>query len=200
LYERGLLLAQVRRVEDEMNITRKWAMPSADTFDVPPIGEFVKSYLRNSKVSIDPFARNKRWATYTNDLNPETAAEYHMPAVDFLRTLVERGIQADLIIFDPPYTLHQSKECYESIGLPFMMEDAQQAGVWSREKEYCYKLLKPAGVFLHFGYHSNGMGKARGTQIEEILIVAHGRNHNDTICMAERKTAHQPAMFETVST
>jgi hypothetical protein len=39
-----------------MNITRKWDMPSADTFSVPTIGEFVKSYLRKSKVSVDPFA------------------------------------------------------------------------------------------------------------------------------------------------
>jgi hypothetical protein len=178
-----------------MNITRKWAMPSADTFDVPPIGEFVKSYLRKSKVSIDPFARNKRWATYTNDLNPQTAAEYHMTALDFLQMLVDQGVQVDLIIFDPPYTLHQVKECYEDVGRPFLLDDAQQAGVWTREKELCYQLLKPAGVFLHFGYHSNGMGKSRDMFIEEILIMAHGRSHNDTICMAERKLAHQTMMF-----
>lgn len=35
-----------------MLINRVWAMPSADTFDVPPIGDFVKRYLRQSKVSI----------------------------------------------------------------------------------------------------------------------------------------------------
>lgn len=181
-----------------MKLTRKWAMPSADTFDVPPIGEFVKSYLRNSKISVDPFARNKRWATYTNDLNPETAAEYHMLAIDFLKMLVDRGIQADLIIFDPPYTLHQVKECYESIGLSFMMNDAQQAGVWSQEKELCYQLLKPAGVFLHFGYHTNGMGKSRDMAIDELLVVAHGRNHNDTLCLAESKIAHQADLFAQV--
>lgn len=179
-----------------MKITRKWAMSSSDTFDVPPMGEFVKSYLRKSTISVDPFARNKKWATYTNDLNPATDAEYHMPALSFLQKLVEMGVQADLIIFDPPYTLRQTKECYESVGLPFLMVDAQQTGVWSREKELCYQILEPAGVFLHFGYHSNGMGKSRDMQIEEILLVAHGRNHNDTICMAERKLSHQPALME----
>jgi hypothetical protein len=184
-----------------MNITRKWAMPSADTFDVPPIGEFVKSYLRNSKISVDPFARNKRWATYTNDLNPETAAEYHMPAIDFLKMLVERGIQADLIIFDPPYSTQQIKEVYAGIGLPVSnsFEFNSTIGHWSEEKDLCYQLLSPAGVFLHFGWHSNGMGKGRGVEIIELLLVAHGRVHNDTICTAERKTAHQSDMFPAVS-
>lgn len=179
-----------------IQFSRQWAMPSADTFDIPPINAFVKKYLRESRVSIDPFARNKRWATYTNDLNPDTAAEYHMSALDFLKMLKERGVVCDLILFDPPYTVTQAKQCYESIGLQFLLNDAQQAGVYSQEKRLCYDLLVPDGVFLHFGYHSNGMGKARDMAIEEILIVAHGRNHNDTICMAERKTAHQPQLME----
>ena len=71
-------------------ISRVWAMPNPDTFSIPPIGGFVKKYLSQSRVSVDPFARNKRWATYTNDLNPETEAEYHMKANDFLAMLVEQ--------------------------------------------------------------------------------------------------------------
>ena len=55
-------------------------MLNSDTFSVKPIGEFVQRYLKESKVSIDPFARNKRWATHTNDINPKTEAEHHMDA------------------------------------------------------------------------------------------------------------------------
>src|SRR5512133_3868823 len=83
---------------------RVWAMPSADTFSVPPLGDMVKRYLRNATVSVDPCARNKRWATYTNDINPNTEAEYHMEARAFLAEMVRQGIAADLIIFDPPYS------------------------------------------------------------------------------------------------
>ena len=92
-----------------MKIARVWAMPSADTFDIAPIGEMVKRYLRASKVSVDPFARNKRWATDTNDLNPDTAAEWHMEAREFLETLKAQSVSADLVIFDPPHSLHQIK-------------------------------------------------------------------------------------------
>jgi hypothetical protein len=180
----------------EMNITRKWAMPSADTFDVPPIGEFVKSYLRKSKVSVDPFARNKRWATYTNDLNPKTAAECHMPALDFLRELAAKDVKADLIIFDPPYTINQIEEVYAGIGrAKFTFEEYSHLGRWNDEKNICNEILTPAGMFLHFGYHTNGMGKERRFEIAEILMVAHGGARYDTICMAERKLAHQPQMF-----
>lgn len=37
------------------------------------------------------------------------------------------------------------------------------------------------------------LGLQNGAKIIEILIVAHGGAHNDTICMAERKISHQPA-------
>lgn len=177
-----------------MRMTRVWAMPSADTFDVPPIGEFVKRYLRESKVSVDPFARNKRWATYTNDLNPDTIAEYHIDALDFLKMLCDRGVRADLIIFDPPYSPRQIKECYDGIGLKMDGEEAWRTQGWTREREMITELLETNGVVISCGWNSNGMGRERPFIQEELILVAHGAGHNDTICMAERKIAHQSVM------
>jgi hypothetical protein len=174
-----------------IQFNRMWAMPSADTFSIPPIGEFVKKYLRDSKVSIDPFARNKRWATYTNDLNPDTAAECHRRAIVFLRWLRMKGIKADLIIFDPPYSPRQVKEVYESVGMMFGIADQWNSGRWTIERDLCYDILSPGGVFLSFGWNSQGLGKERHVETIEILLVPHGGAHNDTICMAERKIAHQ---------
>ena len=88
-----------------MIINRTWAMPNSDTFSVKPIGEFVKRYLFNSTISVDPFARNKNWATYTNDLNPKTSAQFHIDALDFLAMLKGMNVKAGLVIFDPPYSL-----------------------------------------------------------------------------------------------
>jgi len=177
-------------LEQHMLISRVWAMPSADTFDCPPIGEMVKRYLRASRISIDPFARNKNWATYTNDLNPKTEAQCHMDACDFLKMLLDKDVRADLIIFDPPYSHYQTREVYQSVGRPYRFNvEAANMGHWTKEKRICAQLLTVDGYFLHFGWHSNGLGKGRHAQIEEILLVAHGRAHNDTICMAERKIA-----------
>jgi hypothetical protein len=172
-----------------IQMRRVWAMPNAETFSVEPIHNFVWKYLSESKVSIDPFARNRRWATYTNDLNPKTDAECHMKAKDFLELMVEWNVKADLIIFDPPYSTQQIKEVYSGVGLPISNSLAFNStiGHWSEEKELCGQLLAENGVFLHFGWHTNGLGKKRSMVIEEVLLVAHGRVHNDTICMAERR-------------
>jgi hypothetical protein len=183
---------------DGVTMTRIWAMAASNTFDCPPIRDFVKKYLSKSSLSIDPFSRNNLWTTYTNDLNPKTNAEHHMKADVFLKMLVDDGVKADLIIFDPPYSIRQVKECYDSIGgVEFEFSDTQNAMRWTVEKELCNKLLLPGGYFLHFGWHSNGMGKKYKCELIEVLLVAHGSGHHDTICIAEKKIADQMDMFAT---
>jgi hypothetical protein len=170
-------------------------MPTADTFDCPPIGGFVKRYLREADVSVDPFARNKRWATYTNDLNTETAAEYHLDVLDFLQMLRARDLRADLGIFDPPYSRQQVKEHYLQNGLDFGAKDTQRMTGWKAERDILDAILGPGAYVLTFGWNSQGMGTERGYKLEEIVLVCHGAGHNDTICIAERKLAHQPHLF-----
>lgn len=174
-------------VERAIPMRRVWAMPDSDTFNVPPIGGIVRWHLSRSKVSIDPFARNKRWATYTNDLNPETAAEYHMEALEFLVMLQRRGIQADLVIFDPPYSARQVAECYAQVGRVTTMQDTQGKS-WSDWKAAIAPLCVPDALVISCGWNTNGMGLKHGFAIEEIMLVAHGGVHNDTIVIVERKT------------
>lgn len=168
-------------------INRVWAMPSADTFDVPPIAEFVRRYLADSTVSADPFARNKRWATYTNDIDTSTGASYHDDAEVFLNRLQADGVSVDLLIFDPPYSPRQISECYQRAGLPCSMTDTQNSRLYKRVRDAAMPILAPDAVVLSFGWNSSGMGKDRGFEIEEILICCHGSAHNDSICMAERR-------------
>lgn len=169
---------------------RAWAMPSADTFDIPPIASFVNRYL--SGVSVDPFARNKRWATYTNDLNPETSAEWHMDAVEFLQMLADQKVAADCVLFDPPYSPRQIAECYAAAGLKASMADTQSARFKKQCRECIRKIVKPGGVVLSFGWNTVGVGPDFAP--EEILIVCHGGDHNDTLCVAERRVAEQIEM------
>ena len=158
-------------------------MPNADTFSIKPIGDLVKKYLRG--ISVDPFARNKRWATHTNDLNPNTFAEHHMDATDFLLMLVDQGVKADVVIIDPPYSPRQVKECYDSIGHKMKQGDALLGAVRKKMKAAICAVLGPAGTVLHFGWNSVGMGRNLGFEIVELLLVCHGSDHNDTICVVE---------------
>ena len=170
-----------------MKFSRTWAMPDSNTFSVPAIGDFVRSYLAFPKVSVDPFARNRRWATYTNDLNPDTEAEYHMDAEQFLLMLGAKGVRADLVIFDPPYSPRQISECYKSVGLTVGMKETQSALLYQRVRNAIMPILTEDAVVLSFGWNSVGMGKKHGFEITEIMLCCHGGAHNDTICMAEKR-------------
>lgn len=183
-------------IERAIPMRRVWAMPNRNTFEIPAIRALVKTYLHRSKVSADPFARNKRWATYTNDLNMETQAECHMQALAFLEMLAAAGVSPDLVLFDPPYSPRQVKECYESVGLTFGREDAWITAAWSPERDAIDRILAPHGVVISFGWNSMGMGPQRGYQIIEMLLVAHGAAANDTIVTVERKIeTGQASMF-----
>lgn len=169
-----------------MNFSRVWAMPNHDTFSIPPIGAFVQKYLGASKCSIDPFARNKEWATYTNDLNPDTKARYHMDAEDFVGMLGFCGVTADLVIFDPPYSPRQISECYKGISLNVGKKDTQSALLYNRVRQSILRVCVSGSVVISFGWNSVGMGKKNGFEQIEILLCCHGGAHNDTICLAER--------------
>lgn len=161
-------------------------MPNADTFSIPVIGDFVKRYLAQSKVSVDPFARDKRWATHTNDLNPNTKAEHHLEALDFLNLLLSQGVVVDLAIFDPPYSLTQVSRSYQDIGLKFKGAENPTGG-FPKVRTAISQLVSPGGFCLSFGWNSVGMGKKNNFELLEILLVCHGGNRNDTICLAERR-------------
>ena len=165
-----------------MKFSREFGMPTPDAFDCPPIGAFVKRYLHGAKVSVDPFARNKRWATHTNDINPDTEAEYHMDALEFMEMLIAKGVQADVVILDPPYSSLQVSKHYTS-GKQRHLADPTINVIFRRAAE----LIPVGGVCLSFGWNSAGLGKERGYTIEEILMVYHCGHKNDTICLAERR-------------
>jgi hypothetical protein len=125
-------------------------------------------------------------ASITNDLNPETAAQHHMEAADFLEMLKANGTVADLVIFDPPYSLTQVSRSYQDIGREFKGAENPTGG-FPKVRELAASILSRDGFCLSFGWNSVGLGKIKGFAIEEILLVCHGGNHNDTICIAERR-------------
>lgn len=178
-----------------MKIQRVWAMPSKDTFDCIPIKEFVQIYLEQSRISVDPFARDQCLFTFDNDLNPETEARSHLDALDFLAFLDGKEVQANLGILDPPYSLTQIKKSYKGFGRILSPRECQR--FYGDVRDAMDRLIVRNGVVLSFGWNSIGMGKKRGYEIEEVLLVCHGRAHNDTICVADRKKrGGQPALWD----
>lgn len=163
-------------------------MPNSRTFAIKPIKEFVLKYINQypdrARVVVDPFANDCKYGTITNDLNPKFETTYHLDALDFLKLIPTET--ADVVLYDPPYSLRQVKECYEGVGITVTAEHTKSS--WrAKHLDEIKRILKPNGVCLCFGWNSNGVGKTRGFKMEEILLVAHGGSKNDTICTAERK-------------
>jgi hypothetical protein len=158
-------------------------MPSRDTLSIKPIYEWADKYLIESKTSVDPFAKDCTVAQITNDLNPNTKAMFHMKADEFL----SQQNQFDLVIFDPPYSLRQIKECYNGVGIGFTHKDSQNCVRWTIERDIISSKQKAGDIVLSFGWTSTCMGKKRGYTIDSILLCSHGPAHNDTICVAEYK-------------
>lgn len=166
-----------------MKITRQWAMPNAKTFTVKPIKKLIEKYYNRGGVCINPFANESKYGI-TNDLNPKFNCDYNLEATEFLELFDEDSV--DLCLYDPPYTPTQLKTMYEDITGGVNLLDTKNS-YWSKQKDLISNMMKPNGVVISCGYDSNGMGKGRDFEIIEILLVAHGGGHNDTIVTVERK-------------
>ena len=159
-------------------------MPSSHTFSIKPIAELIQRYIKPNQTIVDPFANSNTFATITNDLDPAMPTEFHMDATDFLKTLGDKS--ADMVLYDPPYSPRQVSECYKRLGMVVDMQTTQSS-YWSTQKREISRIVKRGGVVITFGWNSGGIGISNGFQIVEILLVAHGGWHNDTICTVEIK-------------
>ncbi len=167
-----------------MIATRHWAMPSGNTFEIAPIANFVRKWTKDAKVIVDPFARNSTVGTITNDLDPETEAQFHMDAADFCGKLEQDQVVADVVIFDPPYSPRQISELYKRVKGEATSKDTQNSSLYARVRKPLARILKTGGIALSFGWNSSGVAN---WPIIECMLVCHGSAHNDTICIAQQK-------------
>lgn len=165
-----------------MIIERKWSMPNSKTFSIKPISELIHKYAFGK--IIDPFANENKIATITNDLDPMYDTDFNLDALEFLKLFNDCSV--DTVLYDPPYSPRQVSECYTKLGKTVNMQTTQ-ASYWSNHKKEIGRIVKPNGIVITCGWNSGGIGKKRGFEIEEILLVPHGGWHNDTIVVVERK-------------
>jgi hypothetical protein len=161
-------------------------MPSRHTFTIEPIRKLICRYVGDGVGWCDPFAGENSPAEHTNDINPSKPTKHHLHAKEYSR-IIESGLNG--ILYDPPYSNRQIKECYEGLGLGVTMSDTQS--LFSKEKKMFASKIKVGGIAICFGWNSNGFGKNLGYELIEVLIVAHGGAHNDTIITVERKIQHE---------
>lgn len=171
-------------MSDDITLRREWAMPNEWTFQIGPIGDLVEREVANSDgLWIDPFAGESDIADVTNDFNDELDTDYTLKAEEFLSRFDDSEVDGG-VLFDPPYSPRQVKEMYDNVGIEVRMDDVQST-FYSRKRDAIERVCAPGATVLSFGWNSVGIGKTRGFEKREVLLVSHGGAHNDTICTVE---------------
>jgi hypothetical protein len=168
-------------------------MPNKQTFSIAPIKELLLNEITEGMI-IDPFAyvgtlrtifrNNEKIKIINNDLNPEYNTDFHMDAIDFLIQFPDD--YADVVVYDPPYSLRQVSECYKGVGIE-VTQQTTQASWRAKHLDEIQRILKVGGKAICFGWNTNGVGKKRGMRMDKILLIAHGGSKKDTICTVEIK-------------
>ena len=109
------------------------------------------------------------------DSNKDMPADYHMDALEFLRTY-NYEVLFNSVLLDPPYAIRKSMEMYKG----------HRMSPFKQIKDEIPNVLMYGGLVITFGYHSVSMGDVRNFKTEEILLMSHGGAIHDTIATKER--------------
>ena len=142
-----------------MKINRIWAMPNSKTFKIKPIKEIIKKYIKETDIVLDPFANehsikeNLNCKKYiSNDIDAKFNTDYCLEAQDFIKLFDSNSI--DVVLFDPPYSGRQVKECYSKLGKTVTMNDTN-AGYFTKFKKEISRVLKNKGICISCGWNTN---------------------------------------------
>jgi len=144
------------------------------TFSVKPIREWVERTCEGRTLNLFAGITKLDIDEVRNDLGEHGVAEYHKDALQFIKEW--DGERFDTVLLDPPYAYRKSMEMYNGI----------KASPFRQLKDELPRILKPNGLVITFGYHSNTMGKNRGFEVERIALFSHGGAIHDTIASVER--------------
>lgn len=162
-----------------MILNREWVMPSVWTFSMKPVQKLFEAY-EVGLGWIDPFAGEKSPAQFTNDIEGR-GNQFQMDALEFLKSRKDGSVSG--VLFDPPYSVEQCLRRYT----PKQGGTAGRAEYWAKCKDEIARITHFGSYVISFCWDSTGIGKKRGFEIVEILLLCHGACHNDTIITVDRK-------------
>jgi hypothetical protein len=129
---------------------------------------------------IDPFARNCKWGTIRNDMDPGIkTVHYNLESLDFMKLMKTNS--AKMVLFDPPFSDRQAKK-YELGDTNLYCTGDGRIGKLCKEVE---RVLKPGGVMVKLGYNSSK--PTTNFDLLEMMVVNFGGTRNDVILTIWRK-------------
>ncbi len=135
-------------------------MPNHRTFNIKPIKEFIrKNTIAGKELDLFPYP-------------------YKEDALQMIKKVPDNSIW--LVKYDPIYSRRQQNEMYKIKGTNYKSHPEYFADL---ETEI-FRVVCPNGRVLKFGWNSK---RIPGFEMIDGLLVAHGGQHNDTICTAWQK-------------
>ena len=131
----------------------------------------------------DPFARNCQIGTHTNDIDPDTDAEDHQDALEWLMRQEDQYF--DSVIFDPPFSAIMAERKYEAGHVNIYTVP----GYVSRCFKEITRILKPGGKVLKLGFNSTRHHHL--LDLKRGWLVTFGGNRNDVIMTLWQKNQFQ---------
>lgn len=151
--------------------------PKKYTFEMPLLKKWVEQNCRGKVLNLFAGKVTLLVDEIRNDMDVSMPADYHLPADEFCKMALEKGMKFDTVILDPPYNLRKSREKY----------NGRYFGSFTVIKRMVPELLNPNGRVITLGYDTTGIGRKRGLEKIAVCVVNHKGDHNDTICLVERK-------------
>lgn len=140
---------------------------------------------------VDPFARNCTWAgKFSNDINIDSQANYHMDALDFLQKMSNEHRKFHIGILDPPFSPRQANQSYGGSGANLYASDSPRL---RKIEAAISRLIVPGGHIIKFGYNSNP--PTSNLELVEVKILSFGGVVNDWICSVWTQPNHSLRQF-----
>jgi hypothetical protein len=151
--------------------------PRKYTFEQPKLKQWVEDNCEGKTLNLFAGLVKLDIDEVRVDIDPQMPSDHCCDSYEFVCYCIEQGIKFDTIVLDPPYNLRKSREKY----------DGRYIGSFTKIKNLLPQILNDNGVIITLGYDTVGMSKSRGFAKEAICIVCHSGDHNDTLCVKERK-------------
>lgn len=189
-----------------MKMTHTITNISSEPFSNPHIRKVIDRVLNDvmydtcgNALVIDPFARDsfstRLPSCITNDLNTEFNTDYNLEFKEFANTLYEIQCAGnlgpiDLVLFDPPYSLRQLKDCYSGIGKHLDLWQTQN--MWKEGKDTLASMMKPGSYAISLGWTTSGFGKNRGFEKREVHVFEQAAREDrySLLLTVEQKVQH----------
>jgi len=147
----------------------------------------------------DPFAREgfvgKLPNCISNDLNPEYDTDYNLEFQQFARVMHMKQVAFDLVVFDPPYSLRQLKDCYDGIGKDLKLW--QTNNMWGVGKNFLSHHMPVGSIVISLGWTTAGFGRKRGFEKKAVHVFEQSAREDrySVFVVVEQKVQHKLTDF-----